>query len=235
MKGIAIGFSYTSKDILKRLKKTEFINEIYVGSSSKKDKNTKGTIEIIKPKQILREKWNKLDLVVFVGSIGASIRLINSLLSFKDKDPGVIVIDNKGLKIIPLIGAHQSNVQNIAFQISNLFGGEIIETNNSIKKNFLNIDSFGNQWGWKRSGDIKEWSKLVIKQSNNKDIFYSQSSGNNIWKNSEAGSTIKQSSDEDDRHKDSIFHISIFNDHKYTWHPPTLWIGLGCERNTSKE
>ena len=29
MKGIAIGFSDTSKEILKRLKKTEFINEIY--------------------------------------------------------------------------------------------------------------------------------------------------------------------------------------------------------------
>ena len=161
MKGIAIGFSDTSKEILKRLKKTEFINEIYLGSSYKKYKNIKGSIEIVKPKQILREKWNKLDLVVFVGSIGASIRLINSLLSFKDKDPGVIVIDNKGLKIIPLIGAHQSNVQNISFQISNLFGGEIIETNNSIEKNFLDIDWFGNQWGWKRSGE-----KRMVKTSN---------------------------------------------------------------------
>ena len=63
MKGIAIGFSDTSKVILKRLKKTEFINEIYVGSSSKKDKNTKCAIEIIKPKQILREKWNELEKI----------------------------------------------------------------------------------------------------------------------------------------------------------------------------
>ena len=129
MKGIAIGFSDTSKEILKRLKKTEFINEIYVGSSSKKDKNLNGSIEVVKPKQILREKWDKVDLILFVGSIGASIRLINSLLSFKDRDPGVIVIDNKGLKIVPIIGSHQSNIQNIAFQICNLFGGEIIETN----------------------------------------------------------------------------------------------------------
>ena len=135
MKGIAIGFSDTSKEILKRLKKTEFINEIYIGSSSKKDKNIKGSIEVVKPSQILREKWDKVDLILFVGSIGASMRLINSLLSSKDKDPGVIVIDNKGLKIIPIIGSHQSNVQNIAFQICNLFGGEIIETNNSVEKN----------------------------------------------------------------------------------------------------
>ena len=235
MKGIAIGFSDTSKEILKRLKKTEFINEIFIGSSSHKDKKIKDSVKFVKPRQILRENWDKLDLIIFVGSIGASIRLINSLLSSKDKDPGVIVIDKKGSKIIPIIGAHQSNIQNIAFQICNLFDGEIIETNNSIDQNYLNIDSFGNQWGWKRSGDIKDWSKLVIKQSNNKEIFCSQLSGNNLWKTSEVGNTITQLSDKDYEQKKSIFHISIFDNHKNTWHPPTLWIGLGCERNTSKE
>ena len=235
MKGIAIGFSDTSKEILKRLKKTEFINEIFIGSSSHKDKKIKDSIKFMKPRQILREKWEELELIIFVGSVGASIRLINSLLSSKDKDPGVIVIDKKGSKIIPIIGAHQSNIQNIAFQICNLFGGEIIETNNSIDQNYLNIDSFGNQWGWKRSGDIKDWSKLVIKQASNKEIFCSQLSGNNLWKTSEVGNTITQLSNKDFEQKKSIFHISIFDNHKNTWHPPTLWIGLGCERNTSKE
>ena len=190
MKGIAIGFSDTSREILKRLKKTEFINEIYIASSSLKTLKDDQNISLIKPKSFLREKWNKFDLIIFIGSVGASIRLISPFLSSKDKDPGVIVIDKKGTKIIPIIGAHQSNIQNIAFQICNLFGGEIIETNNSIDQNYLNIDSFGNQWGWKRSGDIKDWSKLVIKQANNKEIFCSQLSGNNLWKTSEVGNTI---------------------------------------------
>ncbi len=235
MKGIAIGFSHTSQEILKRLKNTEFINEIYVASSSNKTLKEDHNISLIKPKSILREKWNKLNLIIFVGSVGASIRLINSLLSSKEKDPGVIVIDKKGSKIIPIIGAHQSNIQNIAFQLSNLFEGEIIETNNSLDQNFLNIDSFGNQWGWKRSGNIADWSKLVIKQSNNKEIYCNQLSGNNLWKNSEAGNNITQLSEKDSEQKKSSFHISIFGNHKNTWHPPTLWIGLGCERNTSKE
>ena len=235
MKGIAIGFSDTSQEILKRLKKTEFINEIYFASSSLKTLKKDHNILSIKPKSILREKWDKLDLIIFIGSVGASIRLISPLLSSKDKDPGVVVIDKKGSKIVPIIGAHQSNIQNIAFQICNLFGGEIIETNNSIDQNYLNIDSFGNQWGWKRSGDIKDWSKLVIKQSNNKEIFCSQLSGNNLWRNSAAGNTIKHLSDKDHEKKKSSFHISVFGNHKNTWHPPTLWIGLGCERNTSKE
>ncbi len=235
MKGIAIGFSDTSQEILKRLKKTEFINEIYLASSSLKTLKKDDNILSIKPKSILQEKWDKLDLIIFIGSVGASIRLISPLLSSKDKDPGVVVIDKKGSKIVPIIGAHQSNIQNIAFQICNLFGGEIIETNNSIDQNYLNIDSFGNQWGWKRSGDIKDWSKLVIKQSNNKEIFCRQLSGNNLWRNSAAGNNIKHLSDKDYEKKKSSFHISVFGNHKNTWHPPTLWIGLGCERNTSKE
>ena len=162
MKGIAIGLSYTSEVILKRLKKTEFIDEIYIASSTNKEKTEEKIIPLIKPKKIFKEKWKDIDLIIFVGSIGASIRLINSFLTSKDQDPGVIVIDNKCSKIVPLIGLHQSNTQNIAFQIANLFGGEIIETNNSNDQSFLNLDAFGNQWGWKRSGN----NKGLVKTSN---------------------------------------------------------------------
>ena len=96
MKGIAIGLSNTSKVILKRLKKTEFINEIYIASSTYEKKNEDNLIPFIKPKEVFKEKWKDLDLIIFIGSIGASIRLINSFLTSKDKDPGVIVIDKKG-------------------------------------------------------------------------------------------------------------------------------------------
>ena len=235
MKGIAIGFSDTSQEILKRLKNTEFISEVYLGSSYKKNKKINQSIKIVPPKKILKDNWEKLNLIIFVGSVGASIRLINSFLSSKENDPGVIVIDKKGLKIIPLIGIHQSNIKNIAFQICNLFGGEVIETSNSNDENFLNIDSFGYEWGWKKSGDIKDWSKLVIHQANNREIFCKQLSGNTLWKNSQAGLTIKQLSYENNEPNNSTFNISIFNNHKNTWHPPTLWVGLGCERNTSKK
>ena len=37
MKGIAIGLSNNSKEILKRLKKTEFVKDIYIAGSSKED------------------------------------------------------------------------------------------------------------------------------------------------------------------------------------------------------
>ncbi len=234
LKGIAIGLSDTSKEILKRLKKTEFINEIYIASSSKR---TRGDSEIPlkKPKVLLQDKWGKLDLIIFIGSIGASIRLINPFLTTKDKDPGVIVMDKQGSRIVPLIGSHQSNAQNIAFQISSLFGGEVIETSNSNDQNYINLDSFGHQWGWKRSGKKNDWSKLVIRQAKNKKIFCKQLSGNTLWKNSALDGIITQLSQDETEKLNSTFHVGIFKNYPTSWHPPTLWIGIGCERNTSKE
>ncbi len=235
MKGIAIGLSNNSKEILKRLKKTEFVKEIYIAGSSKEDGKENELIQVQKPKEILLKKWPEIDLIIFIGSIAASIRIINSFLTSKDKDPGVIVMDNKCSKIVPLIGLHQSNTQNIACQIANLLGGEIIETNNSNDQSFLNLDSFGNQWGWQRSGNIKDWSKLVIKQAKNEKIFCKQLFGNSLWKNSESGEIINQSNEKEIEKQDATFHVSIFENHETTWHPPVLWIGIGCERNTSKD
>ena len=220
MKGIAIGLSNNSKEILKRLKKTEFIDEIYIACSTYEKQKNDNIILSIKPKEIFKEKWKDLDLIIFIGSIGASIRLINSFLTTKDKDPGVIVIDNKCSKIVPLIGLHQSNTQNIAYQIANLLDGEIIETNNSKDQSFLNLDAFGNQWGWERSGNIKDWSKLVIKQAKNEEIFLKQLSGNSLWKNSESGEIINQINEKEIEKPDSTFHVSIFANHNTTWHPP---------------
>ncbi len=235
MEGIAIGLSNNSKEILKRLKKTEFVKETYIAGSSKEDGKKNELIQVQKPKEILLKKWQEIDLIIFIGSIAASIRIINSFLTSKDQDPGVIVIDNKCSKIVPLIGLHQSNTQNIACQIANLFGGEIIETNNSNNQSFLNLDAFGNQWGWQRFGNIKDWSKLVIKQANNEKIFCKQSSGNSLWKNSESGEIIHQINEKEIVKPDATFHVSIFENHETSWHPPVLWIGIGCERNTSKD
>ncbi len=235
MKGIAIGLSNNSKEILKRLKKTEFVKDIYIAGSSQDNGEENELIQVQKPREILLKKWLEIDLIIFIGSIAASIRIINSFLTSKDKDPGVIVIDNKCSKIVPLIGLHQSNTQNIACQIANLLGGEIIETNNSNNQRFLNLDAFGNQWGWERSGNIKAWSKLVIKQANNEEIFCKQSSGNSLWKNSESGGFINQINEKEIEKPESTFHVSIFENHETTWHPQVLWIGIGCERNTSKE
>ena len=57
MKGIAIGLSHTSKVILKRLKRTKFIDEIYLGCSTYTEEIEENEITHSKPKEVLRENW----------------------------------------------------------------------------------------------------------------------------------------------------------------------------------
>ena len=58
MKGIAIGLSNNSKEILKRLK-TEFVKEIYIAGSSKNDGKENELIQVQKPREILLKKWQR--------------------------------------------------------------------------------------------------------------------------------------------------------------------------------
>ena len=234
MKVVAIGFSASSKDLLNSLKKLKFIDKIYISSTLKDIPNLDDSIVKTDIKRFLKENWRNIDLFIFVGSISIAIRLIAKLLVSKDKDPGVIVIDKKGSKIIPLIGIHQTDAWTTAVKLANLFDGEVVMTNNSKYEKMLNLDSFGKNWGWNRSGLRNDWSNLVIKNINKEKIFVKQSLGNKLWKQSESGKKLNCIFEKDkvEKEENTVF-ISTKNFHRTSWHPPILWIGVGCERNTS--
>ncbi len=234
MKVVAIGFSASSKDFLNSLKKLKFIDKIYISSTLKDIPNLDDSIVKTDIKRFLKENWRNIDLFIFVGSISIAIRLIAKLLISKDKDPGVIVIDKKGSKIIPLIGIHQTDACTTAVKLANLFDGEVVMTNNSKYEKMLNLDSFGKNWGWNRSGLRNDWSNLVIKNINKEKIFVKQSLGNKLWKQSESGKKLNCIFEKDkvEKEENTVF-ISTKNFHRTAWHPPILWIGVGCERNTS--
>ena len=65
MKGIAIGLSNNSKEILKRLKKTEFVKDIYIAGSSKDGGEENELIQIQKPREILLKKWLRMASISF--------------------------------------------------------------------------------------------------------------------------------------------------------------------------
>jgi len=234
LKVVAIGFSASSKDFLNSLKKLKFIDKIYISSTLKDIPNLDDSIVKTDIKRFLKENWRNIDLFIFVGSISIAIRLIAKLIISKDKDPGVIVIDKKGSKIIPLIGIHQTDACTTAVKLANLFDGEVVMTNNSKYEKMLNLDSFGKNWGWNRSGLRNDWSNLVIKNINKEKIFVKQSLGNKLWKQSESGKKLNCIFEKDkvEKEENTVF-ISTKNFHRTAWHPPILWIGVGCERNTS--
>ncbi len=234
MKIAVISFSKIPKEFINGLQNLISIDQVYVRDSSRNINDIDQSICKIDVKKFIQRNWKGTDLFIFIGSISASVRLISPLLISKDKDPGVIVLDKKGKKIIPLLGIHQTDSYKISRKLTNLFGGDLIITNNSIFEKTLDLDSFGQNWGWIRSGSKNNWSNLVINQSNKQEIFAKQISGNQLWMKSKISKKInKLSSNNKVEYEDNTFFISTNNSHNAAWHPPTLWIGIGCERNTS--
>ena len=230
MKVVVIGFSAPSIKFLNLLKKLKFIDNVYIASSSK-DIDT--SIIKINPKEFIQQNWREIDLFIFIGSINIVVRLISPLLVSKDKDPGVIVMDQKGQKIVPLLGIHQTDAYSISSKLANLFDGDLVITNNSKFEKLINLDYFGRNWGWNRSGLQDSWTNLVINQSNKREIFVRQSSGNKLWMLSEGAKKVNFLSEKDKViEDDNTLFISTKSNHSKTWHPPVLWIGIGCEKNT---
>ena len=236
MKVVAIGFSLSSIKLLEVFDESNFIDESYLGSSSNQEyKNVKG-IKNLNINNFLKENWRNVNVFIFIGYVGATTRLISSFISSKEYDPGVIVTDKRGSKIIPVLNLHHNQTKNIALKLHNLIGGEIVETNNSSVENLLNLDSFGENWGWRRSGSTKDWSKLVINQSKNQAISFKQFSGNELWKRCKSSKKLNQLDHNVDNYiEESTFSVGIKKQCQTTWHPPTLWLGMGCERNTNKK
>ena len=154
MKAVAISFSGQSEEFINSLRSLQFLDEFYIASSSNNKNANDQNFNKINAKEFIQKNWAKIDLFLFVGSISATIRLISPLLISKEEDPGVIVIDKKFSKIIPLIGIHQTVCKEIALKLANLFEGDLVMTNNSIFENSLDLDAFGRNWGWDRSGLI---------------------------------------------------------------------------------
>ncbi len=234
MKVVAISFSSSSKEFLNSLKQLKFINKVYLACSPKNITSTDEYTNKIHAKRFLQDNWKDIDIFIFIGSISATIRLISPLLVSKDIDPGVIVIDKKLSKIVPILGIHQTDAYKISLKLANVFNGDIVMTNNSLNEKFLCLDSFGKNWGWERSGSKTNWSNLVINQSNKKKIYVKQFSGNKLWQGSESGQTINSIVENHSLEKEeNTFYISTKNNYRSAWHPPTIWVGIGCERNTS--
>lgn len=179
---------------------------------------------------LLRDHWQGQLLVV--GAIGAVTRLIAPLLSIKESDPGVLVLDADGRSVVPLLGGHQAGAEAWARELAALLGGQAVITGDSSSQQRLALDNFGHDWGWVRSGDAACWRTLMIDLAQGQGLELKQSCGSSHWRECKGAGAL-------DRGPASspllITAEQAFDstDASCRWHPAVLWLGVGCERNTS--
>ncbi len=112
---------------------------IYVSQNGEKVAEKLRTIfpgsEVLKyDKKLIPELWNRCSVLIFVCATGIAVRSIAGLLKDKKQDPAVIVIDEKGKNVIPLLGGHSAEANNLCLTISGfLKANPVITTSSDLK------------------------------------------------------------------------------------------------------
>ena len=70
----------------------------------------------------VRQQFHECDQLVFFLATGAVTRLVAPLLESKESDPGVIVVDDSGRYVIPLLGGHEAGANRFAYHVAGAIG-----------------------------------------------------------------------------------------------------------------
>lgn len=166
------------------------------------------------------------------------MRLIAPLLQHKSSDPAVVVIDEAGKFVISLCSGHQGGADKLAQLIAQQIGATPVLTGASSASRLPVVDILGVPFGWQRGeGD---WTGVSAAIANNQPVQVIQSAGSTLWQNhlppehlfyfgeyATPKARIWISPNVEALNATSLPQIQ--------WHPRVLWVGIGCERRTSRQ
>ncbi len=106
----------------------------------------------------LRQAWDECDLIISHLALGATTRLIAGLLADKKTDPGVVVIDEAGRFVVPLVGGHVGGANELARRIAEGLGATAVLTTATDALGLPGLDTLG----WETTGDLAGVTRAVI-------------------------------------------------------------------------
>ena len=239
---VAMGFGPASVPLLRRLEQAGLVSEIrwpLSGESQSKEARVGAVEEAGEPAaRWLEARWASARAVVAVGACGLVTRLVAPLLTQKNLDPAVVVLDPQGRFAIPLLGGHAAGAERLCEEIAALLGGQAVPTGSSTSLGRLALDAFGTDWGWRR-GD-GDWNLLMVTAAGKRHPTVVQESGIRLWQGLDAAhalellkAPVRSEANAPLGNPAPDLVISPHLGPGCRWHPPCLWLGLGCERGTS--
>ena len=234
---LALGLSSKAWPLLQRLQQSGLTDQLALtpgAAAAIADRD--GTCLVNSASLLIQQHWQEGGVLMVIGATGAVTRLIAPLLTEKGSDPAVLVLDAEGRRVIPLLGGHQAGAEQWSREVAAALGGEAVLSGDSAVSGRLATDTFGHAWGWKRGGASANWTQLMKAQARGEATRLIQTMGSKLWQSSSAAraSQLLGLDAEADRAIPTLeISTSIANEGACTWHPALLWLGIGCERDTS--
>lgn len=229
MKNITI-ISFTKKggDINKRL--TDILSESDITSYTLEKYRFDNRV---KPLGNLKETVKRHftdDAVIFIGAVGIAVRSIAPYIKDKFCDPAVLVIDELGRYVIPLLSGHVGGANELANYIGEaLSAAPIITTATDINGTFA-VDIFA-----------KKNNLLISSRKLAKDVSAALLDNNCIDIDSDIKSIdvkeLKKKMNPKNKACDIKVRITdrIYDGTVLTLIPKNLYIGVGCKKNTDAD
>ena len=121
------------------------------------------------------------DQLVFFVSLGAVVRLIAPHLKTKDEDPGVLVVDDAGQFVIPVLSGHVGGANAMSEQIAALLGATAVLTTASDVGKTIAVDILGRELGWKVECPKINITRVSAAVVNGEPIALVQEAGSPNW------------------------------------------------------
>ena len=121
------------------------------------------------------------DQLVFLVSLGAVVRLIAPFLKSKDEDPGVIVVDDAGQFVIPVLSGHVGGANAYAEKIATLTQGTPVLTTASDVGKTIPVDILGRELGWNVEAPKINITRVSAHVVNEEPVAFIQETGEKNW------------------------------------------------------
>lgn len=106
----------------------------------------------------LPRAWEECELIVSHLALGATTRLIAPLLGDKHTDPGVVVVDEAGRFVVPLVGGHAGGANELARRIATGIGATAVLTTATDALGVPALDTLG----WACHGDVAGVTRALL-------------------------------------------------------------------------
>jgi cobalt-precorrin 5A hydrolase len=123
----------------------------------------------------------QFDQIVFFVSLGAVVRLIAPHLRSKDEDPGVLVVDDAGQFVIPVLSGHVGGANAMAETVAALLGATPVLTTASDVGKTIPVDILGRELGWVVDAPKINITRVSAAVVNEEPVAFVQEAGSPHW------------------------------------------------------
>ncbi|AEI45346.1 cobalt-precorrin 5A hydrolase [Paenibacillus mucilaginosus] len=186
--------------------------------------------------------------IISIISLGAVVRMIAPLLQDKKKDPGIVVIDDRGENVISVLSGHLGGANELTREVAAALEARAVITTASDVQKTIAVDLFGRRfgWVWESADKLTPVSASVV---NEERVAVVQESGERNWwhldtplpPNIHVYDTIEAALQEPPHgalvvtHRELEPHEEAILANGVLYRPKVIVLGIGCNRGTAAE